>query len=72
MIQQSLRERVGVLPVHEVPAVDLFNDVIAVEHPGGVPIIRGLSDGSPSPAKATVGTVIRAFSDALGIGESFR
>jgi len=27
--------------------------------------------GSSSPANTTVGTVIRAFSDALGIGESF-
>ena len=42
--EESLGERVGMLPVHEMPAADLLNDVLVVEHPGGVSIVRRLDD----------------------------
>ena len=44
MIQQPLGERFGMLPMHEMPAGDLLDDVLVLEHPGGVPIVRRLHD----------------------------
>src|ERR1700677_4668496 len=51
MGQESFRECFWMLPVHEMPAWDFFDDVVIVEHPGGVPIVRGLRDGITEPRK---------------------
>jgi hypothetical protein len=41
MSQEALGERLGMLPVHEMSARDLLDDVFAFEHPGRAPIVRG-------------------------------
>ena len=42
--QEPLGERLGILPMHEMPARDLLDDVLVLEHPGGAPIVRRLRD----------------------------
>src|SRR3974377_2307402 len=44
MSQEPLGERLGMLPVHEMPAPDLLDDVLVLEHPRGAPIVRWLGD----------------------------
>ena len=51
MSEEALRERIGVLAVHEMPAWHLFDKVIPVEHAGGTPIVRGLRNGISEPGK---------------------
>ena len=42
MSQEPLGEHLGMLPMHEMPARDLLDDVFILEHPGGAPIVRRL------------------------------
>src|ERR1700758_1132603 len=44
MSQEPFGERLGMLPMHEMPAWDLLDDVLVLEHPGGAPIVRCLGD----------------------------
>lgn len=49
MSQESLREDVGVLAVHEMSAWNLFHDILATEHRGCVSVVRGLGDRVVEP-----------------------
>ena len=51
MSQEPFGEDFGMLPMHEMPARDLLDDVVAGEHPGGAPVIGGLGDRIIQPGK---------------------
>ena len=51
MSQQPLGEQLGMLSVHEMPARDLLDEVLVLEHPRGAPIVGGLGDRVIEPRK---------------------
>ena len=51
MLQQPLCERLGMLPMHEMPASDFLNDVLVLEHPRGAPVVRRFDNWIIEPRK---------------------
>src|ERR1700744_1173169 len=51
MIHQPLGEHLRMLPMHEVPAGHLLDDILAEEHSGRAPVVGGLGDRVVQPGE---------------------
>src|ERR1700732_1315569 len=51
MTQEPFGERLGMLPVHEMSAGDLLDQVLVLEHSRGAPVVGWLGDRIVPPRK---------------------